>query len=78
MGTVKNGAMTTRVYGSNGKYINYTFTGTKDIMVLLDNGKSGGPLYVSGRDPAKDYFLFASSTVTDGKIALDFRRGVKK
>jgi len=87
-GTVRNGAITTRIYPrSNGRYMQYTFTGTKDIMVLLDNGKErpkdlvGGLLSsisIVGNDPFTDYFLFASSSITDGKVTLDFRRGVRK
>jgi hypothetical protein len=76
--TVKNPAITIKIPPKqNNKYESYTFTGTKDIMVALDNGKQKSSLVI-GRDPSKDFFLFKAAQITDGKAVLDFRRGAKQ
>ena len=77
--TVTNGVMTYKVYPQKegGKYISYTFTGTKDIAVLLENGKQGQVVSsTASLSTDIDYFLFKDVQITNGKAALDFRRSV--
>jgi len=75
--TVKDGAIIRKIYpkekqGDN--YESYNFTGTKDIMVAIGNGKEGPLISVIGSDPSYDYFLFKDAQITNGKITLDLRR----
>jgi hypothetical protein len=56
------------------KNMSYTFTGTKDIAVIIDNGKESSFLTI-GLDSSKDYFLFKNVQITNGKADFDFRRG---
>jgi hypothetical protein len=80
--TVSNGTITGKIYPKEGdKYISYTFTGAKDIMVHLGNGKertSALSFITIGLSPYQDHFLFKNVQITNGKADIDFRRGVKQ
>ena len=73
--SVINGTIICKIYPKEGnKYESYTFTGTKDIMVAILNGKERPMVSVIPFDTSYDYFLFKDAQITNGKVNLDLRR----
>jgi len=74
-GRVINGTIICKIYPKEGnKYESYAFTGTKDIMVAILNGKERPMVSVIPFDTSYDYFLFKDAQITNGKVNLDLRR----
>jgi len=74
-GKVIKGTIICKIYPKEGnKYESYAFTGTKDIMVAILNGKERPMVSVIPFDTSYDYFLFKDAQITNGKVNLDLRR----
>jgi len=75
-GIITQGNVTTKIYKQDrNKYMNYNFSGTKDIIVAIPNGKQSMAIVTIGADPSYDYFIFRGVQIINGKATINFMQG---
>ena len=76
-GNIDQGRVTTKIYKeTSDKYMTYNFTGTRDIIISIPNGRN--PTFITvGINQALDYFLFRNVQITNGRVTINFNQGTK-
>jgi len=75
-GVIAQGNVTAKIYKQDrNNYMNYNFSGTKDIIVAIPNGKESSAIVTIGADPSYDYFIFRGVQINNGEAAINFNQG---